>query len=339
VRFHSTFSITTPRLQRGFTLVELLVVITIIGILISLLLPAVQAAREAARRLQCSNNLKQMGLASLSHEQAHGSLPAGGWGYCWAGVPERGFKEKQPGGWMYNILPFLEQPALHDLGAKGNTGEMAQRVATPVAAYCCPSRRAPAACPSDADCYFNFRPGYVGRSDYAGSGGDKGATDGAMGPRSLNAGDSLSSSDWDAMAKPTSGVFYLRSTTTMASITDGASNTYLAGEKFCDPDHYYDMKTGWDDQSWDCGWDMDTIRWSGKDPFDLNDPVALATFQPTQDRAGTGMGRAFGSNHAGGFNMALCDGSVKSINYTIDPQAHHCLGSRQDGVPIDGNKF
>ena len=83
--------------SRGFTLVELLVVITIIGILIALLLPAVQAAREAARRAQCANNLKQMGLACLGHEEAHGHFPTGGWGWGWLGDPDRGFRQRQSG--------------------------------------------------------------------------------------------------------------------------------------------------------------------------------------------------------------------------------------------------
>jgi prepilin-type N-terminal cleavage/methylation domain-containing protein len=134
---------------QGFTLVELLVVIAIIGVLVALLLPAVQAAREAARRTQCINHLKQIGLASINHNDSQGFLPSGGWGWYWVGDPDRGAGKDQPGSWIYHIFPYAELQNLHQLGSDGQSdvitvgqrNGVAQAMETPVSFINCPSRR------------------------------------------------------------------------------------------------------------------------------------------------------------------------------------------------------
>ena len=135
------------RNKQGFTLVELLVVIAIIAMLVTLLLPAVQAAREAARRTQCQNNLKNLGLACLNHESVNNHFPTGGWGWSWVGDADRGQGEQQPGGWMYNIMPYMEEGAFHALAGDGIADEItsrqmdgaAQVISQPLALINCPT--------------------------------------------------------------------------------------------------------------------------------------------------------------------------------------------------------
>ena len=104
--------------RSAFTLVELLVVIAVLEILAALLLPAIQSAREAARRSRCQNNLRHIGVAVQAHVTAHKYFPTNGWGFLWVGDPDRGFGAQQPGGWVYNILPFVEQEDLRRLGRR-----------------------------------------------------------------------------------------------------------------------------------------------------------------------------------------------------------------------------
>src|SRR5262249_12064985 len=102
------------RRRAAFTLIELLVVIAIIGLLVAILLPAIQSSRETARRTQCKNHLRQIATACLNHEQAQRFLPTSGWGFAWVGERDGGYGRAQPGGWAYNILPYMEYVALHD---------------------------------------------------------------------------------------------------------------------------------------------------------------------------------------------------------------------------------
>jgi prepilin-type N-terminal cleavage/methylation domain-containing protein/prepilin-type processing-associated H-X9-DG protein len=332
--------------RHGFTLVELLVVITIISILISLLLPAVQAAREAARRMQCTNNLKQLGLAMLGHEQAQGQFPAGGWGWAWFGDPDRGFNHRQPGGWIYNILPYLEQQALHDLQTGKSTATSptrgaaaAQMLSTPLGMMICPSRRAAVTYPSWLTPSYSDPVTKVGKSDYAGNGGDNftdarySAVWNSGGPTSYATADSAAGVEgFGKVAALATGIIYSGSEIGIAMVTDGTSYTYLAGEKNLSPDYYSTGESSGDNESMFMGDNGDIDRWAGGLP-------EAGTWPPRQDTSGYDGWDIFGSAHSNGFNMLFCDGSVQSISYSIDLTIHGRLGNRKDGKPIGGNEF
>jgi prepilin-type N-terminal cleavage/methylation domain-containing protein/prepilin-type processing-associated H-X9-DG protein len=328
--------------EAAFTLVELLVVITIIGILIALLLPAVQAAREAARQTQCGNNLKQMALGCLSHEQVQGFLPAGGWGWGWSGDPDRGFTNRQPGGWMFNILPYVEQEALHDLGLGGNVAGRVQTATTNLGIYACPTRRLPVLYPYvNWSTYFNLspRPAAVARSDYAANSGES-ITACYCGPGSLDAGDRMTPDQWCRSGLGSGyedwndkGVIWLHSACLLAEITDGTSNTVLAGEKYVCPDNYANGASGGDDQGWTIGYDIDVNRFVGV--VSRTSPPTVTYLPPVEDTPGYESTTQFGSAHGSNFNMAMCDGSVRAVSYSIDPETFRRLGDRGDSLTID----
>src|SRR5208282_3407064 len=219
----------------AFTLVELLVVIAIIAGLLGLLLPAVQRARESSRQTQCKNNVRELAIACLAHEEAQRHLPAGGWGFRWLGIASCGFGPQQPGGWIYSVLPFLEQEPLWS-GSPGMTQAQAmlQLTQTPLPILNCPSRRRPLLFDFNYAAFAPYMipaPQKVARSDYAMNGNynAEAAEDEDPGPSSL------SSQPAPVVNYGVTGAAWWCE---MSQITDGPTNTYLVGEKLVPSDHY-----------------------------------------------------------------------------------------------------
>jgi prepilin-type N-terminal cleavage/methylation domain-containing protein/prepilin-type processing-associated H-X9-DG protein len=362
-----------PRPRPAFTLVELLVVITIIGILIALLLPAVQAAREAARVVQCQNHVKQLSLGCLNHESATGRFPTGGWGWAWTGDPDRGNDWRQPGGWIYNVLPYIEQQPLHDLGAglaAGSAGKMAagtQRAQTPLVMINCPTRRLPILYPWSEQSWFGFSPGNmnrpvsgVARTDYAICGGDyytypywpHSIQAPYAGPANYSYVDGPTYHDAQVVATETTnpvgapapppstanGVCFCLSMIGPKDVTDGLSNTYLLGEKYMCPDYYATGQSP-DDNEWALiGYDWDIERFGNPLPM-VEGTATQCELVPFQDTSGYDFGLSFGSAHLVGFNMSFCDGSVRTISYAISLTTHMHLANRRDGQVVDPRSF
>jgi prepilin-type N-terminal cleavage/methylation domain-containing protein len=327
--------------RSAFTLVELLVVIAIIGILVSLLMPAVQSAREAARSAQCKNNLKQIGTAMILHEKAQGHYPSCGWGWNWVGDPDRGYGLKQPGGWIYNILPFIEQQGLHDMGlgkpdgdagAKADAAKMTQ---TPVSLMNCPTRRRAIAYPLTYGGGHNASNANsvptVARNDYAANAGDYQCGEPNGGEGSYTDGDIAKSRN--SCQNNYTGISYNRSQVRIAHVTDGHTNTNFAGEKFLVTDHYTTGNAGADNTSMYQGHDWDVIRWGGT--VSITSTGGGTPLPPLRDKPGTDLHSNFGSAHSSGVGVVFGDGSVRQLSFGIDPQIFQRLSNRRDGTPVD----
>ena len=318
--------------RTAFTLVELLVVIAIIAMLVTLLLPAVQAAREAARRSQCQNNLKNLGLGCLNLESSLGHLPPGGWGWQWVGDSDLPSNNDQPGGWIFGILPYMEEQGFYSAASDGVADTMSKKqldgarlcVESPISIINCPTRRESRAYPTS---WFNNNyvarnasgAAMAGRSDYGGNGGDAGLAHGS-GPASIEAGIAL-----DASTAFT-GTIFERSEVPLGRVIDGTSKTYLAGEKYIDSAHYTTGGDPADNETWCTGWNNDNYRVSG-----MNRQI----YQPLRDRPGLTRADYYGSAHENGFNVVFADGHVAMLDFGIEGEVHRRNANRKDeGKPF-----
>ncbi len=307
------------RRRSGFTLVELLVVIAIIGILIALLLPAVQAAREAARRSQCTNNLKQLGLAVHNYNDTFKTMPIGahaGWGHSWS----------------LWILPYMEQNALYEVcptpindsgwwgGTDARSVRLIQLVRTPVDAFKCPSDPQDVIEPLDIN-------GLTRRaiSSYLGSAGGNVLDDSYTQMGGGNGVMHVSRYNTSTPIPPTR----------FAEIKDGLAHTLLVAESpysislqdidecsVCDRYLFYHM-------NYDSGNGSDFSECLGSSFYPIN--VAFSKDLVTYPQNGNARETAFGSFHPGGCNAALCDGSVRFASETIDLTVWRGVASRKGG--------
>lgn len=361
--------------KRGFTLVELLVVIAIIGVLVALLLPAVQAAREAGRRVSCINQLRQMGIALQNHVDSRGAFPTAGnnpnpriENYTTGGINSPG-SPNGPNrlglGWGYQLLPYLEQGAAHNV----LTQTELQAITIPM--YNCPSRRSAVAANSSAS-------GAI-LSDYA-------SAQPATGQCGSNAYDPLKLWPWDSapvrsaqarlsywggsagawscveyggvIVRTPYRILTAATNTSPAQgervpgfpraigprrITDGLSNTLVIGEKFVRADLYEGGGVS-DDRGWSDGYDPDSVRFTGIPPisdsdtgicFNSNSQIA----KNCEGDGGTIPVMFFGSAHVGGINVVYADASSHFLTFDIDYLVFNSLGTREGEEVISSEQL
>ena len=298
----------------AFTIVELLIVVAIVGLLIALLLPAINSAREAARRVQCINHLRQIGIATQSHVSTYGVFPTGGtvsfprmWDYRDASGRAYG-PRKQGMGWMYQLLPFIERREVQDID------DLEALMGVEIEIYFCPSRRGvrvhndralndyAAATPGDfpfhIDSFWQPKATAVYRVPYG---------------KKWNG--VIVRGNWDIQADPPQAA---NSTSPVEPrhIRDGLSKTFMIGEK---RQSIADYGGGYfnDDRGWSDGWDTDTIR-----------STASGYGQDNHAHRGD---YNFGSPHPHGMNALFADSSVRTLSYDIDLQLFNSLADRRDG--------
>lgn len=341
--------------QRAFTLVELLVVIAIIGILIGMLLPAVQQVREAARRTACQNNMRQVALACINFESANGHFPtAGGQALSFFDTGEEfearfGFENL---GWMFQILDYIEQGNLADLRENfgyfgGGTPMLEQSIPT----YVCPSR---------GQRFLDYVEGPRALSDYAGvmSGWNEPGWQDLQFRHYMPPNDNENGTVYTGLiAKgghhnvndPNNTQVY--SKVGYGAARDGASNTFLVAEKAVRAENYFLSDTPgfpfWEGQGQFFGADFPTMRIFAPEMGStgssngrplvpvLGDAKGRASWQFVNGEQTQEFG--FGSAHSGVFNATLGDGSVHIVSENADLSLLNSLGHRADGSAVTVN--
>ncbi len=310
---------------RAFTLVELLVVIAIIGVLVALLLPAVQAVREAARRIQCQNHLKQIGLAFHNYASSNRVFP----GYGGEERPELVYFANNTvnprltgANWIVQSLLFMEQTELAsrliEMQEQPDGALTAERLAliqSPLEAFHCPSRRGAEAYPL-LDKYHDEYGPTGARTDYAISGGSGHVP---------SDGSSLSER---LVHVDASGAWQMGRRSRLANFTDGLSQTYLVGEKSMDPLQY---------TSGVCQGDQMPIAGDPRNDDTPSTYLRYAVRAPQRDRRNDCLVcHDFGSAHSAGWNVLMGDGSVRMVNFTLDLQVHQAAASIAGGEVLQG---
>jgi prepilin-type N-terminal cleavage/methylation domain-containing protein/prepilin-type processing-associated H-X9-DG protein len=298
--------------RRGFTLIELLVVIAIIAILIALLVPAVQKVREAAARLQCSNNLKQIGLALHNFHGVNKRFPAGimaevgtDSGAIFPSSCPRCAPAPIPGkwgSWLTYILPYMEQqPLFNELILTGREYGYCMGPNSPgasvVPTYICPSDYVPLTT-------IQYGAYYFGVNSYFANAGTKA---------------------WPVSSASLNGVLYYNSSVRIADITDGTSNTFMAGERYSRDPAVADSDLadwrGWAWTNYNSGGDH-----LGDTSWPLNSPASVIGVDPRKCN--------FGSGHTGGANFVFCDGSVRFVSASFSSQI---VNYQRLSIPNDGH--
>jgi prepilin-type N-terminal cleavage/methylation domain-containing protein/prepilin-type processing-associated H-X9-DG protein len=323
---------TASRGRGGFTLIELLVVIAIIAILIGLLLPAVQKIREAAARLKCQNNLKQMGLALHNYHDTNGTIPPGGRGPART-IVAAGLESNH--NWAYRLLPFIEQDNLYHKVLPNAPGyfysmlpsqyaDHYRALTTPVRLYRCPSS-------GHSDQGQMYAPAFTDPNqtyddfavlEYVGIAG--------------------SDRQLDSKNMPIAGMLYMNSNLKITDATDGTSNTMIIGEYsgLTAQQHYNAYQSTSDNTTtWDLGYDIPPHCWSWKmlayppnSPYFFNPGYSAALDVGKPVLSTVICKNALKSPHSGGINVLYLDGSVHFVPNSIDMIVYKNLADRSDGL-------